>query len=46
MYYASIVNKATNHIGVQYYFVWKAVEDESVDFVEIHTKENIAYVFH
>ncbi|KAH9669686.1 hypothetical protein KPL70_021889 [Citrus sinensis] len=34
----------TKHIGVQYHFVRKVVEDGSVDLQKIHTKENLADV--
>ena len=34
----------TKHIGVQYHFFREVVEDESVDMLKIHPKENLADV--
>jgi len=34
----------TKHIGVQYHFVRKVVEDENVDMQKIYTKDNLADV--
>jgi len=35
-------NLRTKHIDVQYHFVREVVEDGSVDFQKVHTKENSA----
>jgi len=36
-----IFHSRTKHIGVQYYFVRKAIKEESVDILKIHTKDNL-----